>query len=406
MTIDLKQYRADFPLLQQECRGKPLIYLDNAATSQKPHCVIDAISQYYYGDNANVHRGVYDLSERATRAFENTRVEIKDFIHAKYAHEIIFVRGATEGINLVAESYGYTQCQAGDEIMISSMEHHSNLVPWQSLAAKTGAHLKVIPISDTGEIDLEAYRKLFNSKSKIVAITHVSNVLGTINPIKEMVRIAHEHGVPVLVDGASAFPHLAVDVEDLDCDFYVFSSHKAYGPTGIGVLYGKTKYLEAMPPYQSGGDMVASVTFTKTTYNKLPYKFEAGTPDIAGVIGFGAAIAYLKKIGMHHIAAHEKDLLAYATQALSKISGLSIIGSAQQKVGIISFVLAGIHPHDIGTVLDDQGIAIRAGHHCAMPLMERFGVPATVRVSFGLYNTKEEIDALVTGVLAAKRLFE
>ncbi len=406
MKIDFKTLRADFPLLKQTNRGKPLVYLDNSATNQKPRCVIDAISHYYTHDNANIHRGVYELSERATREYEKTRVTIKSFINAKHAHEIVFVRGATEGINLVAQSYGRTHFKVLDEIMISTMEHHSNIVPWQMLADQVGANLRIIPITDDGEIDMDAYQKLFTERTKMVAIAHASNALGTVNPIKEMIRIAHTHDVPVLVDGAQAFPHMPVDVQDLDCDFYVFSSHKAYGPTGIGVLYGKEKLLESMPPYQGGGDMIESVTFAKTTYNKVPFRFEAGTPDIAGVIGFGVALAYLKNIGMDNIAAHEQELLNYATQKLSAIPELKIIGVAKNKVGVISFVLKDVHPHDIGTVLDAHGIAIRAGHHCAMPVMERFQLPATVRASFGLYNNTADIDALVTGLQEVQRIFK
>ncbi len=397
--------RNDFPLLQQTTRGKPLIYLDNSATSQKPQCVIDALQKYYSLDNANIHRGVYELSERATKEYEDARSLIQQFINAKHAHEIIFVRGATEAINLVAASWGHLKLKAQDEIIISTMEHHSNIVPWQILAEQTGAHLKIIPITDEGEIDLDAYEKLFSSRTKMVAFTHASNALGTITPAKKMIHIAHEHNVPVLLDGAQAFPHMPVDVQNLDCDFYVFSSHKAYGPTGLGVLYGKTELLKEMPPYQSGGDMIESVTFQKTTFNKLPYKFEAGTPHIAGVIGFGAAINYLQKIGMQNIALHEQELLEYATTKLSAIPDLKIIGTAKNKVGVVSFVLEGIHPHDVGTILDDQGIAVRAGHHCAMPVMERFNVPATVRASFGLYNNVSDIDALVIGLEEVKRLF-
>lgn len=397
--------RADFPILKTMSRGKPLIYLDSAATSQKPQYVIDAVQRYYSNDNANIHRGVYELSERATRQFEQARSTIKDFINAKHAHEIIFVRGATEAINLVAQSYGRTTFKAQDEIIISTMEHHSNIVPWQLLAEQVGAIIRVIPISDSGEIDLNAYEKLFTSRTKMVAIVHASNALGTINPIKEMTQTAHQQGVPVLVDGAQAVPHMQIDVQDLDCDFYVFSSHKAYGPTGVGVLYGKTELLEVMPPYQGGGDMIESVSFSKTTFNKLPYKFEAGTPNIAGVIGFGAAITYLQKVGMKNIALHEQDLLGYATKKLMAIPEVTIIGTAAKKVGVISFVLTGIHPHDIGTILDDKGIAIRAGHHCAMPVMERFGVPATARVSFGLYNTRSDVDALIAGIDEVKRVF-
>lgn len=397
--------KKDFPILQQMNRGKPLVYLDSSVTSQKPHTVIAAMQNYYSDNNANIHRGVYELSERATRLYEEARQYIKQFINAKHAHEVIFVRGATEGINLVAQSYGRSRFKAGDEIIISTMEHHANIVPWQMLVDQCGAVLRIIPISDAGEIDMDAYQKLFNSRTKMVAVVHASNVLGTINPIKKMTEIAHANAVPVLVDGAQAFPHMPVDVQALDCDFYVFSSHKAYGPTGLGVLYGKTNLLDNMPPYQGGGDMIETVSFAKTTYNKLPAKFEAGTPHIAGVIGFHAALQYLQTIGMATIAEHEKTLLTYATERLINIPELKIIGTAKDKVGVISFVLSDIHPHDIGTVLDHQGIAVRAGHHCAMPLMERFQVPATVRASFGIYNTKEDIDALVTGLEEVKRLF-
>jgi cysteine desulfurase/selenocysteine lyase len=405
MTVNFEKLRADFPLLREKVRGKPLVYLDNSATNQKPQCVIDAITQYYTKENANIHRGVYHLSQQATTAYENARVTVQQFINAKHAHEIIFLRGTTEGINLVAQSYGRANFKVLDEIIISTMEHHSNIVPWQMLADQVGANLRIIPINDAGEMDLDSYEKLFTERTKIVAITHASNALGTLNPIKQMVQIAHAHNVPVLVDGAQALPHLPVDVQDLDCDFYIFSSHKAYGPTGIGALYGKTALLEKMPPYQGGGDMIESVSFTSTTYNKLPYKFEAGTPNIAGVIGFAVALQYLSKIGMTTIARHEQELLNYATLKLSAIPGLKIIGTANQKIGVISFVLDGVHPHDLGTILDDDGIAIRAGHHCAMPLMARYNVAATARASFGLYNTKADIDALEQGILAAQRLF-
>jgi cysteine desulfurase / selenocysteine lyase len=405
-TVDFAKLREDFPLLKELNRGKPLVYLDNSATNQKPQYVIDAINNYYCRDNANIHRGVYELSERTTRDYENARANIQRFINAKHSHEIIFVRGTTEAINLVAQSYGRSQLKAQDEIIISTMEHHSNIVPWQMLADQIGAVLRVIPITDDGEIDLEEYEKLFSEKTKIVAVTHASNALGTINPIKRMVALAHTFNVPVLVDGAQAFPHMPVDMQDMDCDFYTFSAHKAYGPTGIGVLYGKEKYLEKMPPYQGGGDMIESVTFTKTTFNKLPFRFEAGTPNIAGVLGFNAALNYLKNIGMENIAAREHHLLDFATEKLLTLPGLKIIGTAKQKVGVISFVLEGIHPHDISTVLDASGIAVRAGHHCAMPVMERFNVPATVRASFGLYNTEGDINALFKGLQEAQRLFQ
>lgn len=402
---DAEKIRADFPVLHQRIHGKPLVYLDSSATSQKPKSVIDAITHYYQQDNANIHRGVYELSARATRAFEKTREHVKTFINAESLEEIIFTSGTTAGINLVAQSYGRSQLKSGDEVIISTMEHHSNIVPWQMLSEQSGTVLRVIPVTDSGELDLGAYQKLFTPRTKIVAITHASNALGTINPVKEIIKIAHEHGAIVLVDGAQAFPHMPVDVQSLDCDFYVFSAHKAYGPTGVGILYGKKELLEKMPPYQGGGDMIERVTLSGFTCNKLPYKFEAGTPNIADVIGFDAALDYLDALGMQTIAQHEQTLLSYAHERLIKIAGLRIIGTAPQKVGVISFVLENIHPHDIGTILDHEGIAVRAGHHCAMPLMERFKVPATVRASFGVYNTREEIDILVSGLEAVKRLF-
>jgi cysteine desulfurase/selenocysteine lyase len=400
------QYKLDFPILQQTIHGKPFIFLDSAASSQKPQCVIDSLIHYYETDHANIHRGVYELSERATKAYEDARITIQKFINAPSLHEIIFLRGATEAINLVAQSYGRSQFQKNDEIILSEMEHHSNIVPWQLLAEQCGLFLRVIPVLENGELDLKAYEKLFSSRTKMVAVTHASNVLGTINPIKEMTQLAHKHGVPVLVDGAQAFPHMPVDVRDLDCDFYTFSSHKAYGPTGVGVLYGKTALLEKMPPYQGGGSMIERVDFTKTTYAKLPYKFEAGTPNIADTIAFAVAIHNLEKIGMQAIFEHESALLNYATEKLMTIPGLKIIGQAQNKVGVISFVLDDIHPHDIGTVLDFAGIAVRAGHHCAQPLMDRFHIPACVRASFGIYNSKEDVDALIEGLLDVKRLFK
>jgi len=398
-------WRSDFPILQQTNRGRPLIYLDSAASSQKPRQVVEAIQHYYYHDHANIHRGIYELSERTTRAYDHVRDSVRNFIHAAHAEEIIFVRGATEGINLVAQSFGRSQWQPGDEVIVSGMEHHANIVPWQLLAEQIGIVLRVIPVTDAGALDIHRYRELFNSRTKLVAVTHASNVLGTINPIQEMVAIAHQHHVAVLVDGAQAFPHLPVDVQALDCDFYVFSAHKAYGPTGVGVLYGKKSLLESMPPYQGGGDMIESVTWEKTTYAPLPQKFEAGTPDIAGVIGWGAALDYLCGIGMDTIFQHEQMLLTHLLQSLSAISGLRFIGTAQPKVGVVSFVLDNIHPHDVGTVLDHEGIAVRAGHHCAMPLMQRFQVPATVRVSLGLYNTSEDIEALVKAIELAKKVF-
>lgn len=402
----MQQYKKDFPLLAQTTHGKRLVYLDSGATSQKPAVVIDAIDYYYRHQNANIQRGIYELSQQATEAYEQTRKHVKTFINAAHTHEIIFTQGATEAINLVAQSYGRAYLKAGDEVMMSAMEHHSNIVPWQLLAEQSGIKLIVIPISDVGEIDLTAYKKLFSAKTKLVAIAHASNVLGTINPIKEMIAIAHAQKVPVLVDGAQAVTHMPVDVQDLDCDFYVFSAHKLYGPTGVGVLYGKEKWLEQMPPYQGGGNMIASVTFEKTVFNKLPHKFEAGTPNIAGVIAFDSALTYVEKIGMTTIVQHGQELLRDATLKLSAIPGLKIIGTASNKVPVISFVLDDVHPHDIGTVLDHEGIAVRAGHHCAQPLMLRFQIPACVRASFGIYNNQDDIDALVNGLHAVKRLFK
>ncbi len=400
--LALKQ---DFPILRQTIHGKPLVYLDSASSSQLPQVVIDALVQYYSKDHANVHRGVHTLSERATAVYENTREQIRQFINAEASREVIFVKGATEGINLIAQSYGRRFIKKGDEIILSVMEHHSNLVPWQLFAEQSGAVLRVIPLSSRGELKLENYQSLLNFRTKMVAVTQVSNVLGTVNPIKEMIRLAHERQVPVLVDGAQALAHLKVDVQELDCDFYVFSSHKTYGPTGVGVLYGKKAWLEQLPPYQGGGDMIETVSFTKTTYNKLPYKFEAGTPNIVGVVGMGAALSYLSSIGMEKIYSHEQNLLAYAREALGSIPGLNIFGNASQQSGLLSFAVDQIHPHDLGTVLDREGIAIRVGHHCAMPLMESLGVPATARASLGVYNNREDIDALVEGILKAKRFF-
>ena len=396
--FDVFKIRADFPILAVKVHGKPLVYLDNAATTQKPQAVIDALIHYYTSENANIHRGVHALSELATESFEQARVKIQRFLGAGDPGEIVFVRGATEAINLVAQTYGRIHAGSSDEIIISSLEHHSNIVPWQILCEQQGARLRVIPINDDGELLLEEFEKLLGPKTKFVAIAHVSNALGTINPVRKMIEMAHRRNVPVLVDGAQAAPHIPIDLQALDCDFYVFSGHKLYGPTGIGVLYGKRKLLEAMPPYQGGGDMISSVTFEKTLYNKLPYKFEAGTPDVSGAIALGAAIDYVSNIGLDRIAAHEDKLLAYATHALSSIPGLRLIGTAQAKAAVLSFVMENIHPHDIGTVLDQQGIAIRTGHHCAQPLMQRFGVEATARASFALYNTQEEVDALVAGI--------
>ena len=397
-AYDVRKIREDFPILRQMVHGKPLVYLDNAATTQKPQAVINALVDYYQHDNSNVHRGVHLLSERATEAYEKARVSVQRFLNAADHGEIIFVRGTTEAINLVAQTYGRKNVGEGDEIVITAMEHHSNIVPWQMLCEEKRAKLRVAPINDSGELMMDEFAKLLGPRTKIVAVPHLSNALGTINPVREIVRLAHERNVPVLVDGAQAAPRMAVDVQELDCDFYAISGHKLYGPTGIGVLYGKTKLLEAMPPYQGGGDMIASVTFEKTLYNRLPYKFEAGTPDIAGVIALGVAVEYLERLGLEKIEQHEHELLVYATGKISAIPGVKLIGTAKNKAGVLSFVMDGVHPHDIGTILDHEGIAIRTGHHCAQPVMQRFGVPATARASFGLYNTKEEVDALVTGI--------
>jgi len=402
---DFASLRCDFPILQETNRGKPIIYLDSAASAQKPRQVITAMSDFYYQDYANIHRGIYELSERATALYENARLVVKEFIHAKKSEEIIFVRGTTEGINLIAQSLGRSRWQAGDEVILTIMEHHSNIVPWYLLKEQIGIELKVIPVTDDGALDIEAYQNAFTPRTKMVAITHASNVLGTINPVKEMTAIAHSHHVPVLLDGAQAVPHMPVNVQDIDCDFYVFSAHKLYGPTGIGVLYAKEEILLDMPPYQGGGDMIETVSFDHVTFAKGPQKFEAGTPDIAGVIGLAAAIQYLQAISMQAVFDHEQALLDYALPALSAIPGLRLIGTTIPKVGVISFVMENIHPHDIGTVLDHEGIAVRAGHHCAMPLMQRFHLPATVRASFGLYNQENEIDALVAAIQLAKRLF-
>jgi len=403
--IDVRRIRADFPILQQKIHGKPLVYLDNAATSQKPRAVIDAITHYYEHTNANIHRGVHFLSERATADYEAARKTAQDFLHAAHSHEIIFVRGATEGINLVAQTFGRVHVGSGDEVLITAMEHHSNIVPWQMLCDERGAKLQVAPINDKGELLLDEFAKLLGPKTKLAAVTHVSNALGSITPLRRMIELAHDRKVPVLVDGAQAVPHMAVDVQALDCDFYAFSGHKVYAPTGIGVLYGKTALLDAMPPYQGGGDMISSVTYAKTTYNKLPYKFEAGTPDIAGVIGLGAALTYVNEIGIDNIAAHEHDLLSYATEKVSAIPGVDLIGTAREKAGVLSFVIEGVHPHDIGTILDQEGIAIRTGHHCSQPVMQRFEIPATARASFAVYNTREEVDALVRGIGKVREVF-
>jgi len=401
----VEQVRADFPILGEKIRNKPLVYLDNAASCQKPQAVIDAIVHTYSREYANIHRGVHTLSVKATDKFEGAREKVRAFINAKSDKEIIFVRGATEAINLVAQSYGKSQLNAGDEIVISAMEHHANIVPWQMLCEQIGAVLKVAPMDQAGELLFDEFEKLLNAKTKLVAITQMSNALGTINPVENIIAAAHARNIPVLLDGAQAIPHMAVDVQALDCDFYVFSGHKLYGPSGVGVLYGKQALLEAMPPYQGGGDMIRTVTFEKTTYAGLPHKFEAGTPAIAEVIGLGAAIDYVAAVGVANIAAYEAELLAYATEQAQQIKGLNIIGQAAHKGGILSFTLDRIHPHDIGTMLDSLGIAIRAGHHCAMPVMDFYGVPATARASFAMYNTRQEIDVLMQGIKSLIEVF-
>jgi cysteine desulfurase/selenocysteine lyase len=403
--LDVERIRRDFPALHQQVHGHPLVYLDNAATSQKPRAVIDALCAYYEAGNANVHRGVHYLSQQATDAYETARVRVQHFLNAAETREIVFVRGATEGINLVATSYGGAAVGPGDEIVVSGMEHHSNIVPWQMLCEAKGAVLRVIPLRDDGELALEEYERLLGPRTRLVAVAHVSNALGTVNPVRRIVELAHRHGAAVLLDGAQAVPHLPIDVRALDCDFYVFSGHKAFAPTGIGVLYGKAEHLERMPPYQGGGDMIRSVTFERTVYNELPHKFEAGTPHIAGVVGLGAAIAYLEGVGFERIAPYEHELLAYGTAALGQVPGLRLVGTAREKVGVLSFVVDGVHAHDVGTILDDRGIAVRAGHHCAMPVMQRFGVPATVRASLAFYNTREELDALVAALHEVGRIF-
>ena len=404
-VLDVARIREDFPILKQQVHGKPLVYFDNAATSQKPQVVIDTLNRYYATENANIHRGIHFLSELATAEYEETRNKVKRFLNASESREIVFVRGTTEGINLVAQSYGRRFFREGDEVVISAMEHHSNIVPWQMLCEQVGARLRVIPMNHDGELLLDEYERLLGARTKLVSVAHVSNALGTINPIGRIIESAHRRNIPVLVDGAQAAPHMKVDVQELDCDFYAFSGHKLFGPTGIGVLYGKARHLEAMPPYQGGGDMISLVTFEKTHYNIIPYKFEAGTPHIAGVIGLGAAIDYVSGIGLDAVAAYEGEVLAYATAQLSTIQGLRIIGRAKEKASVLSFVLEGVHPHDIGTVLDREGVAIRAGHHCAMPVMQRFGVPATARASFAFYNTVEEVDVLVRAVRKVLKVF-
>ncbi len=405
-TFDVQRIREDFPALSQKVHGHPLVYLDNAATSQKPQVVIDELMRFYSEDCANVHRGVHMLSERSTAAYEGARETLRRFLNAASTREIVFTRGATEAINLVAQTYGRTNIGSGDEILISGLEHHSNIVPWQMLAEEKRAVLRVAPIDDRGEVILDQFEKLIGPRTKIVAVAHVSNALGTINPVAKMVEMAHRAGAVILMDGAQAVPHMQIDVKSLGCDFYVFSGHKVFGPTGIGALYGKAALLDAMPPWQGGGDMIRLVTFEKTLYNDLPYKFEAGTPNIAGAIGLGAALDYVTAIGLDRISEYEHELLVYGTEALSGVEGLRIIGTAKEKAAVLSFVLEGVHPHDIATILDRRGVAVRAGHHCAQPVMQRFGVPATSRASLAFYNTRQEIDALVQGLATAKEIFQ
>jgi cysteine desulfurase/selenocysteine lyase len=405
VALDVERIRKDFPILHQEVHGRPLVYLDSAATSQKPQVVLDALADYYARDNANVHRGVHRLSERATEAYEGARARIQRFLNAAHPREIIFVRGTTEGINLVAQTYGRRTVGPGDEVVITALEHHSNIVPWQILCEEKGAVLRVVPIDDAGEVDVDAYERLLGERTRLVAVAHVSNALGTIVPVKRMIEAAHRRGIVVLVDGAQAAPHLRVDVRALDCDFYAFSGHKTYGPTGIGVLYGKTELLEAMPPFQGGGDMIKSVSFEKTVYNDLPYKFEAGTPHIAGAIGLGVALEYLEGLGLDLVAAHEHALLVHGTERLSSLPGLRLVGTAREKASVLSFLVDGVHAHDVGSILDREGIAVRTGHHCAMPVMTRFGIAATARASLGLYNRVEDIDALVEGLAKVREIF-
>ncbi|MCS5689039.1 MAG: cysteine desulfurase [Acidimicrobiales bacterium] len=404
-SFDAGRVRQDFPILDREVRGRRLAYLDNAATTQKPRVVLDVLTRYYTEHNANIHRGVHYLSEAATQAHEEARLTAQRFLNARQTREIIFTRNATEGINLVAQSFGRRHIGKGDEVVITGMEHHSNIVPWQLLCEQTGALLRVVPIADDGELIWEEFERLVGSRTKLVAAVHLSNSLGTVNPVSRIVELAHQHGAVVLLDGAQAAYHFPVDVQALDCDFYVATGHKLYGPTGIGLLYGKAAHLEEMPPYQGGGDMISSVTFEKTTYNEIPYKFEAGTPHIAGAIGLGAAIKYLTGLGFDQVALHERELLAYATDALQQIPGLKLIGTAAEKASILSFVMEGIHPHDIGTIVDREGVAIRTGHHCTQPVMDRFGIPATARASLAMYNTRNDIDALVVALEHVRRVF-
>ena len=403
--LDLASIRKDFPILERRIGEHPLVYLDNAATSQTPRVVIDRLRHYYEAENANIHRGVHTLSQEATNEYEKARLRAQRFVHAARIEEIIFTSGTTESINLVAQTFGRSRVEAGDEILISTVEHHSNIVPWQLLCQERGARLRVVPMNDDGSFLFDEYEKLLSSRTKLVAISHVSNALGTVHPIHKIIERAHKRDIPVLVDGAQAAPHVSIDVQKLDCDFYCFSAHKMYGPTGVGVLYGRQELLEAMPPWQGGGEMIRSVTFEKTEYNELPHKFEAGTPNIAGGIAFGAATEYLETIGLERVAEHEDDLLAYGTAAVSSLPRVRLVGTADEKAAVLSFVIDDIHPHDIGTILDQYGIAIRTGHHCAQPVMDRLGIPATARASFAMYNTRDEIDALVQGLERVLEVF-
>jgi len=405
-TLNIQKLRQDFPILSKKVNGKPLVYLDNGATAQKPKQVIDAISNYYQTQNANVHRGVHQLSIEITVAYENARTTVQKHLNAAFSKEIIFTSGTTESINLVANSFGKKYIKAGDEIIISEMEHHSNILPWQMLCEEKGAVLKIIPINEKGELLIDEYKKLLCGKTKIVAVTHISNTLGTINPVKEIIALAHEKNIPVLIDGAQALPHIKVDLQDLDADFYCFGAHKIFGPSGVGILYGKEKWLNEMPPYKVGGGTIKTVTFEKTEYADLPLKFEAGTPNIEGGIGLAAAIDYVNEIGLENIGAYECELLEYATKKLSAVEGLRIIGTAKEKASVISFVIEEVHPLDVGTILDKQGIAVRTGHHCTQPLMEHFGIPGTIRASLVFYNTKEEIDVLVNGIQKAIKMLK
>ncbi len=403
--FDVERVRRDFPILHRNVRGRPLVYLDSAATAQKPQAVVDAVAHFYLEDNANVHRGVHTLSERATAAYETARAKVAGFIGAADPRQVIFVRGTTEAVNLVAQTFGRTRVGAGDEVLITEMEHHSNIVPWQMLCQEKGAKLEVAPVDERGELVLDELERRLRPRTRLLAVTHVSNALGTVNPVRRIAEMAHARGVPVLVDGAQAVPHLPVDVGELGCDFYALSGHKVFGPTGIGALWGKAEHLEAMPPWQGGGDMILSVSFEGTVYNQIPYKFEAGTPDMAGAVGLGAAVDWLQALDRAGAAAHERDLLAYGTARLEEIPGLRLVGTAREKVGVLSFVVDDIHPHDVGTVLDREGVAIRTGHHCAQPVLQRFGLRATARASLALYNTRAEIDALVQGLHRVKEMF-